>query len=247
MNLINPIAKGNTAEIYLSDGKILKVFTSRLPDGEAEYEANKQKLAHSCGLPVPQVFDVTRINGKQAIIMEYVKGTTIGDLMQNDEGNVESYLSLSVDIQVDMHSKSITSLESMKDKLARQLREASILNDTNKAILLERLAELPLENKLCHGDYHVFNLIKSANKTVIIDWVDSSAGNPCADIYRTFLLYSQFSTRWADVYLDLYCSKSTLSRDDIFAWAPIVAGARLSENVSTENANRLLEIVRKYL
>jgi len=247
MNLGNPIATGNTAEIYLSEGKIIKVFATRLPDGEAEYEANKQKAAYSCGLPVPQVFDVTHIHGKQAIIMEYVQGITVGDLMKKNKESAKMYLSLSVDIQIDLHSKSVTALEPIGHKLTRQLQDASILDVTTKAILLERLDELPPGNRLCHGDYHVFNLIKTESKTVIIDWVDSSIGNPCADVYRTYLLYSQFSSDWADFYLNHYCAKSAFSRGDIFSWAPVIAGARLSENISSENAERLLKIVHQYL
>lgn len=247
MNLGNPIAKGNTADIYLYEGKVVKLFHDRLPDSKAEYEANKQRIAYSQGLPVPQVFEVTRINGKQAVIMEYVKGVPFGDLIQQDGTHMETYLALSVDIQIEIHSKTTSGLEAMRDKLTRQLRGANALSDTSKASLLARLAGMPLENKLCHGDYHVFNLIKSENKTVIIDWVDSSSGCPCADVYRSYLLYLQSSSSLAEAYLRLYCEKRDLSRNDIFAWAPIVAGARLSENVSSENADLLLNIVKQYL
>jgi hypothetical protein len=48
------------------------------------------------------------------------------------------------------------------------------------------------------------------------------------------------------MYLYFYCKKSGLSKDDIFQWAPIIAGARLSENVSSENNERLLKIVENY-
>ena len=40
----------------------------------------KQKYAYSCGLPVPNVFEVIKIQNRQAIIMEHVKGDNIGDL-----------------------------------------------------------------------------------------------------------------------------------------------------------------------
>ncbi|RAT03213.1 hypothetical protein A6E27_19205 [Bacillus cereus] len=60
MVLGNPIAKGNTAEIYLYDNKIVKLFKEYLPDTESMNEAKKQKYAYSCGLPVPNVFEVTK-------------------------------------------------------------------------------------------------------------------------------------------------------------------------------------------
>ncbi len=67
------MAKGNTAEIYLYDNKIVKLFKEYLPGTESMNEAKKQKYAYSCGLPVPNVFEVTKIHDRQAIIMEYVK------------------------------------------------------------------------------------------------------------------------------------------------------------------------------
>lgn len=247
MNLGSPIASGNSAQVYLCDCKIVKVFRDHLPDTEAEYEAAKQTAAYSLGLPVPQILDVTRINGKQAIVMEYVKGTTLGDLMQQDASQTESYMALSVDIQTKMHLKSLTCLESMKDKLTRQLKHAKLLDEHCRAKLIELLDELPTDNRLCHGDYHVFNLIKTENRIVIIDWVDATAGNPSADAYRSYLLYSQFSSHLADRYLSLFCEKSGSARNDIFAWAPIVAGARLSENVSAEHIDFLVNIVHQHL
>ena len=74
MVLGNPIAKGNTAEIYLTDDKVVKLFKDYLPDTESMNEAkNKNMLIHA-GTPVPNVFEVTKIHDRQAIIMEYVKG-----------------------------------------------------------------------------------------------------------------------------------------------------------------------------
>lgn len=76
----NPIASGNTAEIYLYENKTVKVFKGHLPHTESTYEANKQRFAYSCGLSVPKVLDVMKIDGKQAIVMEYIEGNTIGEL-----------------------------------------------------------------------------------------------------------------------------------------------------------------------
>lgn len=44
MVLGNPIAKGNTAEIYLYDNKIVKLFKEYLPDTESMNEDKKTKI-----------------------------------------------------------------------------------------------------------------------------------------------------------------------------------------------------------
>ena len=61
----------------------------------------KQKYAYSCGLLVPKVFEVTKIQNRQAIIMEYVKGENIGDLLLNNLNEAERYIGLCVNEQKD--------------------------------------------------------------------------------------------------------------------------------------------------
>lgn len=247
MNLGTPIATGNTAQIFLFENKIAKVFNDFLPDTESSYEANKQKFAHSCGLSVPEVFDVTTIDGKQAIIMEFVKGKTIGDILSENMEQAEYYMNISIDIQQKIHMIVADSLEPMSLKLSRQIESAQQLDKRHKSALLQKMDTITYKKRLCHGDFHMFNLIMSDNNQVtIIDWVDSSAGDVRADVYRTYLLYEQFSIELAEMYLRLYCQKSGLSKDDVFQWAPIIAGARLSENVSSEKNERLIKIVNHY-
>ena len=76
MVLGNPIAKGNTAEIYLYDNKIVKLFKEYLPDTESMNEA-KTKICLFMRAASSNVFEVTKIQNRQAIIMEYVKGRTL--------------------------------------------------------------------------------------------------------------------------------------------------------------------------
>jgi tRNA A-37 threonylcarbamoyl transferase component Bud32 len=250
MNLGEAIKNGNTAKIYLYDNKIIKIFNDNLPDTESAYEANKQKYAYSCGLPVPHIYEVTKINGKQAIIMEYIPGRTIGEIIYDDMSKAEEYMVLAVDLQLKIHEVKSKNLESMIDKLSRQIISAHLIDTKQKKVLLEKLYTLKYDNYnyLCHGDYHVFNLILNSNNNdiIIIDWVDSTAGNIRLDVYRSYLLYSQFSMNLADLYLRIYCEKSGLCQDEIFIWAPVVAGARLSENISTEKAKCLIDIVNRY-
>jgi tRNA A-37 threonylcarbamoyl transferase component Bud32 len=246
MNLGTPIAIGNTAKIYLFDNKIIKVFNDNFSGLESSYEANKQKCAYECGLAVPKVLEVTKINGKQAIVMEYIKGRTIGDILSENMEQAEYYLNISVDIQQEIHKHTANSLEQMSEKLTRQIESVHSLDTRQKAALFRKLEKMTFENKLCHGDFHLFNLILSDNKVTIIDWVDSSTGDRRADVYRTYLLYSQFSIEIANMYLQLYCQKSGFSKEEVFQWAPIIAGARLSEIVPSENPDRLIEIVNHY-
>jgi tRNA A-37 threonylcarbamoyl transferase component Bud32 len=248
MILGKPIASGNTAKIYLYNNRVVKIFRDHLPETEAIREANKQKFAFSCGLPVPEILEVTKVDGKQAIEMEYVIGKTLGDLYMEDKEKAEDYLKISIEMQQRIHKiiPDQDAIEIMNDKLHRQIEAAPLLDKEQKSYLLNKLASMTFEKKLCHGDFHLFNLIQSDDKVFVIDWVDSSVGDVRADVYRTYLLYSQFSSSLADTYLRLYCEVSGMIRSEVLQWAPIIAAARLSENVSSENESRLLKIINTH-
>src|SRR5690606_34056502 len=139
MTLGNPMAEGNTANIFLLDNKIIKVFKDHLPKTEAMYEANKQKLAFLRGISVPKVLDVTEMDGKQAIIMEYIQGETLGKLLLNNMEKSLYYMDVSVDIQMDIHKTVIDSLEPMSQKLKRQINSAPNLSEKLKSKILDKL------------------------------------------------------------------------------------------------------------
>jgi thiamine kinase-like enzyme len=119
--------------------------------------------------------------------------------------------------------------------LASRISQSPILDDSQKGNLPELLNGFDFGTSLCHGDFHLMNLIKTNQHIVIIDWVDATLGSPEADLCRTYLLYRLHAPKsFADKYLDLYCMKTNKSRDDILKWLPIIAGARLSEKNESE-------------
>ncbi|MDM5433488.1 aminoglycoside phosphotransferase family protein [Bacillus hominis] len=249
MNLGNPIAKGNTAEIYLCDNKVVKLFKEYLPNTESLYEAQKQKYAYSCGLHVPKVFEVTEVQSRQAIIMEYVKGESIGDLLLNNLNEAEHYISICVNEQQKIHAICVNTdeMESMRERLECQIKSVHKLDENQKENIFKKLNSIVFDSRLCHGDFHPFNLILGIENVKIIDWVDASSGDIRADVFRTYLLFSQSSIELAEMYLHIYCRNTGLSRDEIFQWAPIIITARLSEQVSPENEAHLNRLLNQYL
>ncbi|PEC83735.1 aminoglycoside phosphotransferase [Bacillus cereus] len=249
MVLDNPIAKGNTAEIYLYDNKIVKLFKDYLPDTESINEAKKQKYAYSCGLPVPNVFEVTKIQNRQAIIMEYVKGENIGDLLLNNLNEAERYIGLCVNEQKKIHDIRVNTdeMELMRKRLERQIKSVHKLAENKKKNILQKLDSITFDFRLCHGDFHPFNLILSKEEKVkVVDWVDASSGDIRADIFRTYLLYAQSHIELAEMYLKIYCNNTDLTRDEIFQWAPIVITARFAEKVSPQNEVYLSRLLNQY-
>ena len=137
-------------------------------------------------------------------------------------------------------------IERMDEKIFRKIESAPCLNQSQKRMLLNKLNSLKYEPRLCHGDLHPFNLIVNEEVVSIIDWVDATAGDIRADVCRTYLLISQHSLDLAELYLQLYCCNINISKSEILQWMPISAGARLAEIVSSEDTQRLMDIVNQF-
>ena len=243
MVLNNKIGGGYTSDIFLCDGKIVKLLKEFMSDTEANSEADKQKLAYSYGVLVPNIYEVTKVNGRYAIVMEYVPGKTLGSMIFEDKSKAFDCLSLSVDTQLKIQATNADGFETMVEILQRKFQYPSILNEKQKAELLDRASAIQHDKKLCHGDCHVLNMIYSENNVITIDWVDASAGDVRADACRSYLLYLLHAPELADLYLQLYCEKSGISQEDILVWKPIMAGVKLSENSAINKTDYLLEIV----
>ncbi|GAK14363.1 phosphotransferase family protein [Geomicrobium sp. JCM 19039] len=243
-----PFAKGNTADLYRCEHHVVKVFKEYLPKTEALYEAQKQRLAYSTGLRVPRVADVIEVEGRQAIVMEYIQGKPIGPLLQKNEQQDEFYIRVCVDVHVEIHQiqPEFDALEPMTGKLRRQLN-ASDLERNIVDLLLNRLSTFQFEPRLCHGDFHPNNVLIDQEDVTIIDWVDASVGDRRADVARTYILIAQSSLPLAKQYLTIYCEQAGVIEEEIYQWIPIIAAARLTEHLESEDSGILKEILYKHL
>jgi aminoglycoside phosphotransferase (APT) family kinase protein len=118
-----------------------------------------------------------------------------------------------------------------------------LLDEPLKQILLDRLADMPDGDRLCHGDFHPINVLGQNSRPIVIDWPDACCGDPAADVCRSYLLLKLHAQDIAESYLDAYCGISNMPRANILDWLPFVAAARLAEDVP-DDWPRLLEIVR---
>jgi aminoglycoside phosphotransferase (APT) family kinase protein len=114
-------------------------------------------------------------------MMEYTEGKTLGERVIAKELSLDEVISLSVAVQQRLHDITVHSsdLEQMKAKLKQQINAADRLELLEKNKLIHQLEEVSGGDKLCHGDFHLFNLIVKNNRVTIIDRMDASIGDIC--------------------------------------------------------------------
>ena len=236
MNMDNIIARRKNKVIYRDDDKCIKVFDADFSKADILNEALNQARIEETGLNIPKILGVTMIDGKWAIITEFIEGKTLAQLMEENPEKKDEYLALLVDIQLTVHSKTAPNLHKLKDKMNRKI-SASRLDATTRYDLHTRLEAMPKHKKVCHGDFNPSNIIITADGTpYILDWSHATQGNASADTARTYLLFcmaGDFDA--AKKYLDLFCIKSDTAKQYVQKWMPIVAASQLSKSTELEH------------
>ena len=231
----NLIVKRAYKSVYKCDDYIVKVFNEGHPKSDVFNEALNTARVEETGLDIPKVKEVTQIDGKWAIAIEYKAGKTLEDMMESDRKNLEKYMEDFVDLQLQVQSKKSPLLKGMKDKLARQINGLKDLDATTRYELMTRLESMPKHNKVCHGDFNPSNVIVGKNgKMTVVDWAHATQGNASADAAMTYLLFALKDQKVADLYLKLFCKKSDTAMQYVQQWLPIVAAAQLSKENELE-------------
>jgi RIO-like serine/threonine protein kinase len=227
MKLDRVIALRNNKTVYRDGDNCIKVFDADYSKADVLNEALNQARIEETGLNIPKIKEVLTIDGKWAIVSEYIEGRTLAQIMQEDPDNKSKYLEMLVDIQMDIHSRTCPLLNKLKDKMNRKINQTT-LDATTRYDLHTRLEGMPKHSKVCHGDLDPSNIIITADGTpYVIDWSHVTQGNASADVARTYLLFwLQGDIDGAKQYLDLFCKKSNTAKQYVQKWMPIVAASQ---------------------
>ena len=206
-------------------------------------EALNHARVEETDLNVPKIRSIEVIEGKWAIVLDYIEGDTLQSLMDKHPEKQDEYINLFIDLQRVVLSKKVPMLNKLKDKMNGKISSAD-LDATTRYELHTRLDSMPKHNNLCHGDFNPSNIIITKDGTpYIIDWSHATQGNASADVARSYLLfYLAGNEELANKYLKLYCLKSDTAIQYVQRWIPIVAASRLVKAPKTEE-----EFLRKWI
>jgi uncharacterized protein (TIGR02172 family) len=261
-SLGSPLAIGNTAEVYARGrAQVLKLFHARYSQATVEHEAQIARTVHAAGLPVPAVGPVVEVNGRHGIVFERVDGPTLLERLAAAPWRLCGYARLLARLQADVHKiRGVAGVPDQRVRLSRRIGEAEIVPAGLRAAALRVLTDLPVDDRLCHGDFHPGNVLMTKNGPMIIDWNDATNGHPLSDVARSTLLIGgapapdnapgwvakdRLRRRFLSAYRRHYCRLCPGATTDIDRWRVVNAAARLSESVPEGPA--LLAYVRAQL
>jgi len=173
-------------------------------------------------------------DGRWGIVMERVPGRPFAEAMLADTAELPRYLDALIALHRRIHASVVRGLPSLKARLAANIAAADGLDEGQRQRLLQLLAPLPDGDRLCHGDFHPFNVLGTPEAAMVVDWLDASRGVPEADLCRSYLLLLHHDEGLARDYVRRYGDAVGLDSAAVFAWLPAMAGARLADNIPGE-------------
>jgi uncharacterized protein (TIGR02172 family) len=240
------IGTGRSAEVFAwGDDRVLKLFMGWVSQSLIEREEQLSRVIYEFGLPAPAVDSIIEVEGRKGIIFERVEGKSMLEEMSVNPNEVPRYAEILSELHTSIHSHEIPDLPSLRDKIARIIRQAKKLSDEERTRTLHVLAQRKDGTSLCHFDFHPENVVMSPRGPVIIDWMTACQGDPHADIARTLLMTRGFQftippdwhaylQSFIDRYLARYREIRDISLNELKAWRLPIAVARLNENIPYE-------------
>lgn len=223
------IAVRNNKTIYRDGERCLKVFEDEYSVSHVLSEALNQVRAAEAGLDVPNVLEVTTIDGRWVIASKFIRGKTLAQLMSERPEMNEVYLKALVRLQIRVHEKQCLECENMKDRFNKLINRAD-LQAAERVAFHRQIDELTMGNQLCHGDLNPSNIIiTEAGLPFILDWSCAMSGNPFADAAASFLsIYLTNGENMADSYLRFFCEAQGIGHDTVLCRIPLVAATKLT-------------------
>lgn len=236
-NLNNEIIKRDNKTVYKDSDNTIKLFIENYSKADILNEAlNQARVEEGTDLKIPKLREVTKIDNRWALVSDYIEGTSLEELMNNNPEKVDEYLDILVKIQLEILSKQVPLLNDMKEKYRRRITNTNLIDDNVRYELLQRLEGMEDHKKVCHGDFNPSNIVITENgEHFIIDWAHVTQGNASGDAATTYLLFCmQGKKEVAEKYLTKFSEMSSINKMNIQKWIPIVALNELTKGKKEE-------------
>jgi aminoglycoside phosphotransferase (APT) family kinase protein len=245
------LADGRTAEVFAwGDDAVLKLARPEFDSNIFEYEAMITRAVMDSELRIPRLIEVTRVEGRPAMILERVNGKTMPNFWRDNPPRLLSLARALAELHIEIHRHRSTTLPSQRERLEREIDAAQELTPTHRSAVRGLLARLPDDSVVCHTDFHPDNVMSSPQGWVALDWIAATRGHPLGDVARSVVLmhmgeaphtmmqYIEAAARaifWR-AYVRDYCRMAGTSAAALHPWVIVSAASRLAEKIPGESA-----------
>jgi aminoglycoside phosphotransferase (APT) family kinase protein len=267
----NNVGEGGCSEVFEwgENGCIIKMAKGNTNVEAVKREFSNNLLVWEKGLPAPRPYAFLEIDGRPSIVMERIHGESLMDLFfQYLTGNPNTNENASTSdnsetIKITARLLSATHrynglpLPSQRETMIHSITAANYLTKAEKEQVIKHLKSLPVKELVCHGDPNPGNVMINGHRSVFIDWMNASTGNPEADLAEYIIMiryailpsyapdsavarFDSLRSHIIEVFCDEYQRLSGACMEDVEDWILPVAARKLNADAISEQEKMLL-------
>jgi Ser/Thr protein kinase RdoA (MazF antagonist) len=171
------------------DGRLLRLLRNPDHAGSMQWEGAAARAALAGGVRVPVIYETLAVGGRPGMVVERIRGK---DLLAEIAARPWRVWTSGTACGV-LHARMGTAaagseLPELREKLAGEIVRSPHVPERYAAYALRELEALPEGDRLCHGDFHPGNVMRTDEGLVVIDWPNAARGDYHSDFARSTLM-----------------------------------------------------------
>lgn len=249
------LVKSGLTDILLCEDqhRVIKLFHHSVSQERIQREVTNTLLAQNTGIRVPEVYDIIQQGPRTGIVMEYIQGHTITEVLSKTPHKIKYYAHKLALVHANLHKMPSTNFTNQRQFMSTAILQTRQRLGNKANTILHHFESLPDGHAICHNDIHQENVMFTEKGPVILDWAEATIGNPTADIVHSILvqehpvpapifkssrlyyhIHNKYRRYFARLYMEEYRRIHYISAEDIDAWILPVAATRMFTKSSIE-------------
>ncbi|MPW11046.1 phosphotransferase [Paraburkholderia sp. CNPSo 3155] len=268
------LGTGCSSDVFdQGDGWVLKLFHPQCPQEYVQTEAILARAVYAAAeasgafrVPAVGALLPAALHGRNGILYAKAAGTALPVALRGATprhvGERLADLHRAIHVLGATTHPALAALPLQQMRLGLAIQQAPGLSDMQRdalRALLEMLTARCRDNRLCHGDFHPFNVLQdTGGGATLIDWMTAEMGDPLCDVARSIVRLrfapapgaisvapaeNVMRRLLADAYLQRYSEALDTpdARERVGRWLPLAIAARLADGIGANESATLGE------
>jgi len=248
------LGAGREAEVYeWGNDAVVKLYRPGFLGHRAEASTLATLHGHAAA---PKLLGTVEQDGRVGLVLERLDGSDMLSLLLHRPVRLFGLARALAETHLVVHEvRAPPGLPDLRENLATRI-DHSVMPSPLRDFARRALDGLPDGDRLCHGDYHPGNVLVTADRVAVIDWVNAARGVPAADHARTLLLLRRADplpgtrriaqaliaaarSTYIRGYARAYAAGSPQPVRQVDTWLVVHTAARLAEGIEAERPTHL--------
>lgn len=262
------LVKSGLTDILLCENQqqVIKLFHHSIGQERIQREVTNTQIAKRSGIRVPEIYDVIQKGTRTGIVMEYIRGETITDVLSRAPYKIKTYAQKLARAHARLHQETAHNFTNQREFMRAAILQTQQRIGHAATTILNHLESLADGNVICHNDVHQENIVFTEKEPVLLDWAEATVGNPAADVIHSILvqehpvpapifqfspfyhrLHNKYRRYFARLYKEEYQRITHLTSEEIDTWILPVAATRLFTKSSPEEKDWTEGYINKHM